>query len=244
MKPNQDLTNKRTRARQRQMMLALRRTNLGSHIKQELPEIRLHPPFCQWEARDRRIELHRKAKRLFAGLMPFETLSFATWIVFESRHPTNLTLISTKGILDRFAVAVRSLGGTAIAAATEVDFDVKLGVWQQSVHAIIRRPLGPDHKRFSATLKSALTVSADIAAPYRPLVVKAVTELDGLISYVFKSLTLLSITQRSTWRTPEGKSRSCKQELRTRQLRQLLNQALTSSISAQLIITFGDEVEQ
>lgn len=242
MKLKQDLTNTRTRVRQRQMMLALRRADLGSCIEQELPEIRLHPAFCQWEARDRRKKLHKRAKRLFEGVTPSETLSFVTWIVSEPRHPTSLTLIDTKDILDRFAVAIRSLGATAIAASTEVDFDVSLGVWQLSVHGIIRRPLGLDRKKFSAKLKSVLKVSADNTGAYRPVVVKSVTDLDGLISYVFKSLALLSITQRATWRTPDGKPRSRKQALRTPQLRQLLNQSLAGCISSQLLITFANEV--
>ncbi len=238
---NHDLTNARTRVRQHKMMLALRRTDLGSHIQRELPEIQLAAPFCQWEARDCRRGFHSRSASLLSALAPTETLSFATWIPCAARHPTSLT---PKDLVDQFADAVSALGVTAIAGSTEVDYDANLGVWQQTVHAILRRPLGRTNAEFSADLKASLRASDDNNAPYRPVLVKPVNDVGGLISYVFKGLAILTTTQRVTWLSPEGAPQSRKQALRTPQLSQLLDQALSGDISSQLVTSFGNEVAQ
>lgn len=232
-----DLTDQKTNEYQHQMMLALRRTDLGEFIKSELPTIVLDPAFCQLEARKRRTEAHIEATRLLARRAADEVVSFATWVPREvvSKEPLPQ---GPKHLVERFASATRSTEINAIAGATELDFLTDRRIWQGTVHAIVSHPRHVPRPYLSATLQAALGGSERTSeGAYRPLVLKPVTDLPGLIPYVFKQLSVIKTTQRSPWIDDKGRPRTSKQRLRTAQLRQLLLQTQRDGVPGRVLIT-------
>lgn len=241
---NPDMTDNMTRLYQRRMMLALRRTDLGQYIHSELPEIALDPAFCQWKARDLREDVHIKATRLFARTEVNETLSFATWVPRDavSKEP----LPSGPGeLVQWFAKAAARTPISAIGAATELDFLADRRLWQTTVHAIICHPEKENFRDLSVKLTAALGGSKrQLLGAYRPLVVKPVHDLVGLIPYVFKQLSVIKTSQRSPWLNLEGRAYAPKQRLRTPQLYQLLRQTQRDGVTSRVLIGSISEVAQ
>lgn len=231
-----DLSDEQTRMRQRKMMLALRRTGHGSYIDGELPEIRLHLAFCQWIARDLRLDAHRRAKLLLAESRDDEWLSFVTWVPADATSDSPLPWGPGHRV-GKFALAAAQVQASAIVGATEIDYDLLSAVWQESVHAILRHPRRLSRPQLSSQLAAALCGSNQRSGRiYRPLVVKPVTNLDGALSYVYKGFAVLSTTQRSTWRDPSGGARAVKQALRKPQLQQLLAQTARDGVADRALI--------
>lgn len=237
MKRNDDLSDERTAARQHETMLALRRNGLGHRIRAEFPEIWLHSKFCQWRARDLRRDLQQQSLDLLRPEAKSRSLVTVTWVPEDGLRPMPVD----GGLLPEILTASAALGVTAWVGATEFDYDVGLGSWRETVHAVMSVPAGTHPKVFSRRLKARL-VRPDTRFPriYRPVVVKPVTHLEGAIRYVFKNLAILSTTQRVTWLDTNGEPRRAKQRLKPAQLKQLLNQAEHGAISRFAIKTLGE----
>lgn len=234
-----DLSDNRTAARQRHMMLALRRTGLGRYIKAELPEIELNSRFCQWRARNLRAKLQRRSLEILANDLATRELMAVTWVPADGLRSRPVA----EDLLQRIAEAGSTLGVTRWTGASEFDYDVTQRAWRETVHAVMSAPAGTDSKTFSNDLRGLL-VRPDCRFPqiYRPVVVKPVNHLDGALSYVFKNLAILSTTQRIVWKGEDGRLRPSKQRLRTAQLKQLLKQAERGVISRFAIETL-DQVQ-
>jgi hypothetical protein len=75
------------------------------------------------------------------------------------------------------------------------------------------------------------------------LQVKPLTDLSGALSYTFKSIAVLSTTQRSSWVDDQGHKRTTKQKLRTQQLRQLLRQTIRDGVEDRILLASFREVQ-
>lgn len=237
-----DLTKARTRIRQRDMMLALRRTGLGKYIERELPEIAIDPAFCQWAARDLSLEIQRRVKAIDEIWGDWTDVWFATWVPSDA---LNVELLPTgpASLIERFTKACVALDASAVVGALETDFDAREQAWQPTIHAILFVPYVTDNRTVSDFLSAALGSSTDdTGRVYRPLVLRRVYDLKGAVSYTFKSLAILSTTQRSSWCTDEGRQRARKQSLRTPQTRQLLLQTQRDGLAARTFIRTFSEV--
>lgn len=237
-----DLTTKLTQSRQHKMMLALRRTGLGCNIIRELPEVLLDPAFCQWAARDLRIQLQRRVQTIGEVLGDLTDMWLVTWIPSDALN-VELLPRGPASLIKRFTKACLEVNASAVALVVEPDYDVKELAWQPTIHAVLFVPYLTDVRTISTLLAEGLGNSMDDRGRiYRPLVVKHVYNLKGAISYTFKSLAVSSIVQRSTWYTDEGRPRAHKQSLRTPQTRQLLLQTQRDGLAARTFIRIFNEV--
>lgn len=237
-----DLTTARTQTRQHEMMLALRRTGLGRHIERNLPEIVLDPAFCQWASRDLRFKIQRRVEAIDDAFEGRADMWLVTWVPSDALN-VELLPEGPSALIKRFTKACVAVEASAVALALEPDFDVKEQAWQPTIHAVLFLPYATDARKVSTSLSRALGSSMDdTGRVYRPLVVKHIYDLKGATSYTFKSLAVLSIGQRSTWYTDEGRPRARMQSLRTPQTRQLLLQTQRDGLASRTFIRTFSEV--
>jgi hypothetical protein len=239
-----DLNDAITRRRQHEMKLGLARTGLGHHIRRALPTPLLSPATCQWRARDFRRETQERAKALLQAEEGAQLL-FATWVPPAGLCADRPFRDGPQALLQEFEAGCQAAGIFAVAAAAEADFDVGESSWQATVHAVLAASVSRPPETVSGDLRASLRqpVTPRHRAIHQPLRIKAVTDLDGALSYAFKSLAILSAVQRSPWFDDVGKPRVTKQKLRTPQLKQLVRQTIRHGLEGRVLLTKIEEIQ-
>ncbi len=197
-----DLRKLATRQRQDTMASYLKRFGLDRHVVKGQSGKMVPKPYCQHRAADLRWKLEKKAIKTLRDIRPDEVLVMVTLVLpwAKSDHlpfdPAILRRIQSR----MQAIFMDAEEVVAIIGAVEADFNRIEGMkpyWEHTVH-LLARVKASKPSEVTGLLKGYLDLEPT-ATTRRPVMTKSVYDVAGAARYIFKSLALGPVCERSTW---------------------------------------------